>query len=66
MAVALAGCRKALAGPFLPLLAQMSTETAPVFAPVFVGAPFHGTVGSFQSGKGFAGRRALTNVCLLK
>ena len=58
MAVVLAGCRKALAGPFLSLLAQMDTETAPVF----VGAPFHGTVGSFRSGKGFAGRRTLTNV----
>ena len=30
MAAALAGCRTALGGPFLTLLAQISTETTPL------------------------------------
>ena len=48
-------------GPLLSPLAQVGIETAPL---AFLGAPFV-TIGSFQSGEAFAGRRALTIVSLL-
>ena len=64
MVAAVAVCRTALVGlaePFLTLLAQMGAETTPL--------PCRGTisrsVGSFQSGGVFGGRRALTTASSL-
>ena len=61
MAAALAGCRKALVGTGLAIslsLTQMGVDNAPL---LFRGS-ISGTVGSFQSGEMFTGRRALTIV----
>ena len=64
MVAALVGFRMAwlaLPGPFLTLLAQMGIETSPLP----LQGHHSGTVGSFQSGGAFTGRRALVIESLL-
>ena len=65
MVAALAGCRKALVGTGLGISLLFGTNGRRQGLLCLFRGSISGTVGSFQSGEAFTGRKALTNVSLL-